>query len=74
VLAISIPRTESAVVRYFQERMPHGARERFHMGLLNFASETVLGRRLRRLGNRAVAFRRYRPPPFALRAPGSHAA
>jgi hypothetical protein len=24
VLAISIPRTEGAVVRYFQERMPYG--------------------------------------------------
>jgi len=24
VLAISIPRTETAVIRYFQERMPYG--------------------------------------------------
>ena len=24
VLAISIPRTETAVIRHFQERMPHG--------------------------------------------------
>jgi hypothetical protein len=24
VLAISIPRTEAAVIRYFQERMPYG--------------------------------------------------
>jgi len=24
VMAISIPRTEAAVVRYFQERMPYG--------------------------------------------------
>jgi hypothetical protein len=24
VMAISIPRTETAVVRYFQERMPYG--------------------------------------------------
>jgi hypothetical protein len=24
LLAISIPRTETAVVRHFQERMPHG--------------------------------------------------
>ena len=30
-LAISIPRTETAVIRHFQERMPYGARCERHL-------------------------------------------